>query len=67
MKKSKISVGQCYEKDDHVYMVVAGPFKAVCNGKPWWYLKDTLTSGFVCEALFESDLVMWRRAFDNWG
>jgi len=69
MKKNKIEVGQCYEKNDKVYEVIRkttyihGVIKQPKG--TWWLIKDTLTKerGVVKE----DELVTWRRPFPNWG
>lgn len=56
--KNKVQIGQCYEKNDHVYMVID---KAL----GLWILRDTLTWNIGAET--EEDLIKWRRPFPNCG
>jgi hypothetical protein len=63
MKKSKIKFGQCYEKDDHMYMVMKGPYLGTKGS--YWILQNTLSKNFISP--WEKDLITWRRAFDNNG
>jgi hypothetical protein len=62
MKKQKIEIGQCYESNDRVFMILR---KAESFPKGWWVIQDTLTQreGIACE----SQLVGMRRPFQNFG
>ena len=64
MKKSKIEVGQCYEKDDHVWMVIDGPFQ-FSRFPPYWHIQNTFTKEETSR--FEHDILTWRRPFENYG
>jgi hypothetical protein len=57
--KNKIVYGQCYKKDDHVYMILTGPFLG------YHEVKNTLTQ--ARELWDANDILKLRRAFDNWG
>jgi hypothetical protein len=60
MAQSKVEVGQCYEDDDHVYMVM---YQTKAEG--FWNIQDTTTKEeFIIET---ADLVKYRRPFPNWG
>lgn len=59
-KKNKIEPGQCYEKADHIYMIVIQD--RCCK---LWRAQDTLTKNFVN---FKSeDIYKMRRPFQNFG
>ena len=61
-KKNQIAIGQCYEKDDQVFMVIAGPFYQ--SGKDVWTIQNNLTKRFFPQ---RGDIILtWRRAFQNW-
>ena len=58
--KAKIEVGQCYEEDDHVYMVMYQT-----KAKDFWNIQDTLSKEeFIIET---EDLLKYRRPFQNFG
>jgi len=60
MKKNKIEFGQCYECDDHVYMVMYET-----KAKDWWNIQDTLSKEeFIIET---EDLLTYRRPFPKEG
>ena len=64
MKKSKIEIGQCYEKADHIYEVIE---KAGSDYGPdgLWKTKNTLHKNIV---FFKtSDLLKMRKPFQNYG
>lgn len=59
MKNNKIEVGQCYEKDDHVYIV-----KEHCPSGAWM-LYDIVCDKWLSK--YEEVLLTLRRPFDNFG
>lgn len=60
MKKNKIEVGQCYEYNDHIYMV-----NSDSNTKDVWVMEDTLTKEHFLART--QDLLIWHRPFTNCG
>ena len=59
-QKSKIQVGQCYEKDDHVYMIKSGPWLG-----EFFQVQNTLSKEF--DFWTEDFILTLRRPFDNFG
>ena len=60
MKKNKINIGQCYEDDDHIYMIMYET-----KAKDWWNIQDTLSKEeFIIET---EDLLKLRKPFNNCG
>lgn len=59
MKRDRVSIGQCYEKDDHVYTVI----QLWINDT--WMLEDTLSK--VRISYLEKDILKLRRPFENFG
>jgi hypothetical protein len=60
MKKNKVEVGQCYEDQDKIYMVMYET-----KAKDWWNIQDTTTKEeFIIETV---DLLKYHRPFQNWG
>lgn len=66
MKQSKIEVGQCYEHQDHVYMVEVGPFRIGKDKNKYYFVTDTLTKARDI-AWPKSFILKLRRPFDNCG
>jgi hypothetical protein len=47
LKKQKIEVGQCYQEEgqNHVFMIIEGPFEmGMCHSK-YWIVEDTINKG----------------------
>lgn len=63
MKKNKIAIGQCYEKDDHVYMVLGKSKRSRYKNK--WVIQDTLFKNLKLYSAKE--LLSFRKSFDNFG
>ena len=60
MKKGKIKIGQCYEYQDHVYMVIE---ESATKGI--WIVEDTLSKEHFLDK--EENLLSYRRPFNNCG
>lgn len=71
MKKNKIEVGQCYEKNDRIFEVISGPYKAKItkNSKQvWWGVQWRMSSSPMNTAIVEEkELLRCRRPFTNCG
>lgn len=59
-KKPKIKIGQCYEYQDYIYMVISDT-----NEKGVWILEDTLSKEHFLDTT--KNLLTYRRPFNNCG
>jgi hypothetical protein len=60
MKKPNVEIGQCYRKNDVVYMVIS----ELDYG--YWQVQDTLDKGFLAIE-HAKNLLKWERPFQNFG
>ena len=65
MKKSKIAIGQCYEKDDVIYEIVEGPTTFHNKGE-YWKLRNVLTKELTIDWP-RSFILKMRRPFNTEG
>ncbi len=62
-RRSKIEVGQCYRKADHVYMVMELITKKG-EKHAWVKIQDTLTK--IDYFVPDYDIIKWERPFPNY-